>query len=67
MSWRNSSVSRSASSVQSTFTFAARSSSGSSTSVTFWTKRTSWPALRQARLSRSKPTYVAAWPMCVAS
>ncbi len=54
MSLRNSSVSRSASSTQSTPTLVARSSSGSSTSVTFWTNWTSWPAVRHARLSRSK-------------
>ena len=41
MSVRKSSVSRSASSTQSTLTLVARSSSGSSTSVTFCTKVTS--------------------------
>ncbi len=67
MSCRNSSVSRSASATQSTPTLVARSSSGSSTSVMFCTYLTSRPALRQARTSRSQATYVAAWPMWVAS
>ena len=67
MSCRNSSVSRSASSRQSTPTLVARSSSGSSTSVMFCTYVTPRPACRQARTSRSQATYVAAWPMWVAS
>ncbi|GMA39557.1 hypothetical protein GCM10025883_16020 [Mobilicoccus caccae] len=56
MSSRKSWISEAARSRQSTPSRFARSSSGSSTSVTFWTKRTSAPASSSARLSRSTVT-----------
>src|SRR5690606_3479650 len=55
------------STTQSSPSRAARSSNGSSTSVTFCTYRTRWPASRHARTTRSKVRYVAAWPRWVAS
>src|SRR5690554_724310 len=67
MSSRNRAVSRIPSTTQSSPSRAARSSNGSSTSVTFCTYRTRWPASRHARTTRSKVRYVAAWPRWVAS
>jgi hypothetical protein len=67
MSSRNSCVSRSASLTQSCPVATARSSSGSSTSVTFWTYRTARPPSRQTRWMVSNRRYVAAWPKWVAS
>src|SRR5215207_286337 len=54
MSSRNSAVSRMPRTTQSSWSRAARSSSGSSMSVMFWTYATSWPRSRQYRLTRSK-------------
>src|SRR5689334_5022750 len=67
MSSRKSWVSWCARSVHSTPVAAARSSSGTSTSVLFCVYTTAYPAPRHTRLTRSNVTYVAACPMCVAS
>src|SRR5699024_260345 len=67
MSFVNSSTCESASSRQSTPSRSARSSSGSSTSVTFCAISTSWPTSCSARRIRSAAWYVAAWPRCVES
>src|SRR5690606_8457672 len=67
MSSRNSAVSRIPSTIQSSPSRAARSSSGSSMSVTFCTYVTGTPASRQPRTTRSNAIIVAAWPRWVAS
>jgi hypothetical protein len=67
MSSRNRAVSRMARTTQSSLSRVARSSSGSSISVTFCTYRTGTPPSRHTRLARSKVIIVAAWPRWVAS